>query len=476
MDAPKERPQGCGMPGQRTDAAARLRMRFAPEAVIIVTRQNRIVLVQSRSWSMEEFNRRELVEIVVPDAFKSASASDVAVNSGSANLPVELSIGQAPTGYPDAQISTFLSGSAAIPDARLVGLSADAIIATRPDGTIASWNAGARDLYGYAEDEAVGKSVSLLIPYERSSNEERLRSNALAGEPVSAYDTARIKKDGGAVEVSVALSPIHDAAGEIIGTVEIGRDISERQRGEKSLTAQIVALTQSNAELQDYARSVAHDLQSPLNMVAAYFTELTGRCEGKLDAETRELLASASNAVPRMQKLIKDLLELARLDAKPEELTKVDCSTIVTQVLANLELEIRQSGAKIMVSAMPTILSDPTQLGQVFQNLIANAIKFRREGAPKILVGAERRPGEWRFSVSDNGIGIDPSMIHKLFQPLRRLHTTGPYSGTGLGLAIARRILTRQGGRIWVESQPGVGSTFYFTIPSSDSKDSKDLP
>jgi PAS domain S-box-containing protein len=475
MDAPKERPQGRGLPGLRNDAAARLRMRFAPEAVIIVTRQNRIVLVQSPSWSMEDFNRREIVEIVVPDAFKPANTSDVAASSGSANLPVELSIGQAPAAYPDAQISTLLSGSAAAPDARLVGRSADAIVTTRPDGTIASWNAGARELYGYAEAEAVGKSVTLLIPCERKSHEERLRSDALSGEPVPAYDTARIKKDGATVEVSVALSPIHDAAGEIIGTFEVGRDISERQREEKSLTAQVVALTQSNAELQDYARSVAHDLQSPLNLVATYFAELAGRCEGKLDAETKELLASASNAVPRMQKLIKDLLELARLDANPEELAEADCSTIVTQALANLELEIRQSGAKITVSAMPTILADPTQMGQLFQNLIANAIKFRGEAAPEINVGAERRPGEWRFSVSDNGIGIDPAMIHKLFQPLRRLHASSPYAGTGLGLAIAKKILTRHGGRIWVESQPGAGSTFYFTIPSSDSNDSKDL-
>jgi PAS domain S-box-containing protein len=450
-------------------------MRFAPEAVIIVTRQNRIVLVQSTSWSMEDFNRREVVEIVVPDAFGPSDTSDAAPGTGPAGFPVELNIGPSLTASPDGRIPTISEGSGAISGAGLIGRSSDAIITVRPDGTIASWNSGSTELYGYPEPEAVGKPVSILIPFERKSSEEKHRSDACAGLPVGCYDTARIKKDGTTVEVSVALSPILDPAGEIIGTLEIARDISARRKEEQALSAQVVALTQSNAELQDYARSVAHDLQSPLNLVAAYFAQLISRCEGKLDAETKELLASASEAVPRMQKLIKDLLELAQLDSKAGELAEADCGAIVTQVLANLELETRQSGARITVSEMPRVLANPTQLGQVFQNLISNAIKFRGEAAPEILITAQLRPGEWRFSVGDNGIGIDPATIHKLFRPLRRLHASGRYSGTGLGLAIAKKILTGHGGRIWVESQPGIGSTFYFTIPTTDSKNSKDL-
>jgi PAS domain S-box-containing protein len=424
---------------------------------------------------MKDFDRLEIVEIVVPEAFKPANIAAVVASSGSASFPVELKIGQVHGAYPDAQTSTLPAGAAVPADVRLVNSSPDAIFTARPDGTIASWNAGASELYGYAEDEAVGKPITFLVPFERKSHEERLRVDALSGESVPALDTARIRKDGTTVGVSVALSPVHDAAGEIIGTLEIGRDISERQREDKELTARVVALTQSNAELQDYARNVAHDLQSPLNLVANYFAELNGRFGGKLDAETRELLASASNAMPRMQKLIKDLLDLAKLDAAPKELAEADCSMIVAQVLANLELEIRQSGAKVRVSPMPKVLADPTQLGQVFQNLIGNAIKFRGDVAPEINVDAERRPGEWRFSVRDNGIGIDPAVTYRLFQPLRRVHAGGPYAGTGLGLAIAGKILARHGGRIWVESQPGTGSTFYFTIPASDSYNAKDL-
>jgi PAS domain S-box-containing protein len=450
-------------------------MRFTPEAVIVVTRQNRIVLVQSTSWSIEDFNRREIVEIVVPGAFTVPQSSDLFAASDPPSFPVELSIGETQPANPVGPLSALLARGGAVADARFIERSADAMITARPDGTIAGWNSGSADLYGYTAAETAGKPVTQLIPYERRSSEERLRNGALSGSPVGAFDTVRQRKDGTTIEVSITISPVLAPDGEIIGTLEIARDVSERRAEEQALTAKVVSLEQSNAELQDYARSVAHDLRSPLNLVAAYFSELTARCEGKLDTETRELLARASDAVPRMQKLIKDLLHLAQLDAKAVELTKADCSSILAAVLSNLELEIRQSRARITSSNLPMVMANETQLGQVFQNLLSNALKFRREAAPEVVVRAEKRPGEWRFSVSDNGIGIDPEMIQKIFQPLRRLHTGGPYAGTGLGLAIAKKVLTGLGGRIWVESQPGVGSTFYFTIPSSDSAASKDL-
>ena len=475
MDAPKERLQGRDVPGRRGDSEARLRMRFTPEAVIVVTRQNRIVLVQSTAWSIEDFNGREIVEIVVPDAFRLPEVSESPSVSALPCFPVELRIGGAPTSDSDVALPAFHSVAGAVADARQFWCSADAITTVRPDGTIAGWNSGSADLYGYPEAEAAGKPLADLVPFERRSNEERFRSDALAGTAVAPYDTVRLRNDGTPVEVSVSVSPLHDPAGKIIGTLEIARDISGRRAEERSLTAQIVSLEQSNTELQDYARTVAHDLQSPLNLVAAYFSELTACTEGRLAAEKRELLAAASNAVPRMQKLIKDLLALAQLDAAAGELAEVDCSAILASVLANLELEIRQSGARVTASALPVVLANQTRLGQVFQNLISNALKFRRQAAPVIVVRAEKRAGEWRFSVSDNGIGIDPAMIPKIFQPLSRLRPGGSFTGSGLGLAIAKKILTSFGGRLWAESQPGVGSIFYFTIPAPDSTAVKDL-
>ena len=478
MTAPGEHPPERSARTSGTEDSSRMRMRVAPEAVIIVTKHNRIVLVDSPSWNMEEFNRREVVEILVPRGFGAKIGSTARPLQEPGDLPVEIVIGRSPVNPPQIQgfrarsIPSISDGRELALEPALANLPDDPILAILRDGTVVSWNAGAKKLYGFASNEILGKPVSTLIPPELRASEERQRNKVFEGESVSPYDTLRIASDGTSSAVYVSLAPIHDAAGSVVGALEIGRNVTKRQREERALSEQVASLTQSNRDLQDYALVVAHDLQSPLNMVAAYLGDLSQRCGDMLEGEARDLLTTASAAVPRMQKLIKDLLELARMDGRPPRCVPADCEAIVSQVLSDLDLAIKQSGAKIAHDPMPTVLADPTQLGQVFQNLISNAIKFRSTSEPEIHIGAKQRPGEWRFSITDNGIGIDPGMMRRLFQPLQRLQPDGPHPGSGLGLAIARKIMTRHGGRIWMESKPGEGSTFYFTLPATDSKDS----
>jgi PAS domain S-box-containing protein len=431
---------------------------------------------------MEEFDRREIVEILLPNGFQPAGSAEFQPPQGVHELPVELIVGWEGAPAEPGTVSREArsqepppSQGAGIEGTLALGAE-DSILVIAPDGTVTRSNNAALRRYGYSQEELIGKPVEQLLPVEQRAREERIRNKVLGGESVPAYDTARIAKDRETIPVSVAVSAIRDAAGSVVGTSEIARDISDRQKVEKELAAKIDTLSRSNQELQDYSMVVAHDLQAPLNLVTKYFSELSRRCGDLIDAETTELLTTAADAVPRMQRLIKELLELARVDGRGFNRVETDCSAVVTQALSNLEVPLKESNAKVTVGPMPRILADPTQLGQVFQNLVANAIKFRGDSTPVIHIGAELRAGEWRFSVSDNGIGIAPELIPRLFQPHQRLHAGGPYAGSGLGLAIARKIMTRHGGRIWVESRSGGGTVFHFTIPTTETRDSTDSP
>ncbi len=474
MAAPGERPPRPELHGGDKGRDSRLSMRVAPEAVIIVTERNRIVLVDSHAWSMDDFNRREIVEIVLPDGFRASIPQTAASAGDPLDLPVALIVG-GPSLRPSSKDKTpeksWAAGEFAI-GSGLIRSAQDAIVVLQRDGSILSWNEGAQKTYGFSADEVLGKPYSLLIPYELRTAEERRRNKVLGGERIPPFDTMRTRNDGTKVDVCVSISPVQNDAGETIGTLEIGRDVSARKEEEKVLAAQLASLTQSNKELEDYAVVVAHDLQAPLNLVTSHISEASRNLPKTIDDQTADLLRSASAALPRMQKLIKDLLELARLEGRPPERVQTDCAAVVASALANLDLVIKESGATVTLGVLPVVFADPTQLCQVFQNLISNAIKFRSERPLEIRINAELRPGEWRFSVSDNGAGIDPAMIPRLFQPLQRLQPNAPQPGSGLGLAIARKIMTRHGGRIWAEAQPGSGSTFYFTLPATDSKDS----
>lgn len=225
-------------------------------------------------------------------------------------------------------------------------------------------------------------------------------------------------------------------------------------------------LASSNAELEQFAYVASHDLQEPLRMVASY-TELLGeKYRGELDATADKYIAYAVDGARRMQVLINDLLKFSRIDRHSLAATSVDAAAVLEEALKALEKSIQESGAIVAHEHLPTVTADRTLFLQVFQNLIGNALKFRGEQPPAVSVNAHANGTEWVFSVRDNGIGIDPRYRDRIFLMFQRLHGRDQYPGTGIGLAICKKVVERHGGRIWVESEPGHGSTFYFTLPA----------
>ena len=242
-------------------------------------------------------------------------------------------------------------------------------------------------------------------------------------------------------------------------------DITERRKVERVLAIQAQELARSNADLQQFAYVASHDLQEPLRMVTSYMKLLERRYKGRLDSNADEFIAFAVDGATRMQVLIDDLLAYARISTTSIPLVRTDCMVIVDNALANLEIAIRESGSVITCDVLPEVVVDASQLAQVFQNLIGNAIKFRGEAPLQIHISARRQDGDWLFSIQDNGIGIEPEFRERIFVIFQRLHRREDYSGTGIGLAICKKIIEGYGGHIWVESEAGVGSNFMFTLP-----------
>lgn len=245
---------------------------------------------------------------------------------------------------------------------------------------------------------------------------------------------------------------------------ELALEIAERKRAEHELAVRAQDLARSNAELEQFAYVASHDLQEPLRMVTSFTQLMVSRYQGSLDKDADEFIEYIADGAKRMSRLINDLLQYSRVGTHGRPLEATDCAAVFRLACDNLRVAIEEAGANISSDPLPTVLGDETQLLQLFQNLLGNALKFRGEQPIRVHVGVEKQNGEWVFRISDNGIGIDPQFAERIFIIFQRLHGRSEYPGTGIGLAICKKIVERHGGRIWVESEPGAGASFYFSL------------
>ena len=360
----------------------------------------------------------------------------------------------------------------------------DAVISTEQRSEIQFMNLVARNLTGWADDSAIGQPLPRVfrIVNEQTRDtvespvEKALRLGVVVG---LANHTLLINRSGEEIPIDDSAAPIRDAEGRVLGVVLVFRDVSERRQAEKELEAGRAelsrsneALLRSNTDLERFAYAVSHDLQEPLRTIAS-FTELLLREPS--GPRVPEFSGYIRMGVNRMNDLIRDLLEYSRItrdEVVPVQLVRLQ--EVVGEVLWNLQAQISETGAMIQADALPTVVADRSAMVHLLQNLIGNAMKYAGNRAPEVRLTAQARAdGQWVFQVRDNGIGIDMCHAEEIFGVFKRLHGRDEYGGTGIGLAICKRIVELHGGRIWVESEPGRGSTFCFTLagasrPSSE--------
>jgi len=351
----------------------------------------------------------------------------------------------------------------------LLDAAPDAVVIVDAAGVVRTVNRQTEQLFGYSREELLGQPVEALMP-ERLRGRHTGHRAGYSAEPHTrpmgiGLELFGLRQDGSEFPVEISLSPVQSGDSQLV--ISIIRDISYRRQVEEQLRATAADLARSNAELEQFAYVASHDLQEPLRMVASYTQLLARRYAGKLDHDADEFIGFAVDGAKRMQDLINDLLAYSRVGTRPLQLQSVDSQQLVNGVVADLGAAIAEAGATIEAEGLPLIRGDPSQLRQLFQNLITNAVKFRGERPPQVRVTADQQHQWWQFGIRDNGIGIEPQYLDRIFVLFQRLHTRAEYPGTGIGLAICKKIVERHGGRIWVESEPGQGTTFWFTLHAS---------
>ena len=473
----------------------------APDAMVVVNVGGEIVLLNVQAEKRFGYSRDELVgqkvKNIIPQGFAERIISDGTRSAAEAlaqqiGTGIEL-IGRRKDGseFPiEIMLSPLESAegilvTAAIRDisvrkgaethlaqmeGRYRGLleaAPDAMVVVNPGGDIVLLNVQAEKQFGYGRDELVGQKVKSIIPEgfaERIiADGTRSAAEALAQQIGTGIELVARRKDGSVFPIEIMLSPLESPEG-ILVTAAI-RDISVRQAAEADLLQKIDELNMSNEELGKFAYIASHDLQEPLRMVASYTQLLSRRYKGKLDAEADEFIAFAVDGANRMQRLIQDLLSYSRVGTKGQELLDTSSEEALQRALVNLRSAVEESGALVTHDPLPTVMADGTQLIQLFQNLIGNAIKYQKPGVPRVHISVVRSGAkQWTFSVKDNGLGIEPQYFEKIFGMFQRLHKREEFAGTGIGLAICKKIAERHGGNISVESEPGQGSTFSFAL------------
>jgi PAS domain S-box-containing protein len=329
------------------------------------------------------------------------------------------------------------------------------------EGIIQTWNGGAQKIFGYCASEMIGGLTTPLIPADRLDEEKQIFEKINRGESVPHFDTVRRAKGGRQIDVSVTVSPIKDAAGTIVGSSKVVRDITESKRVAKRIT-------ELNAELEAFSYSVSHDLRAPLRHVMGFVELLQREAGPSLSQKSVAHLATISQSAKRMGSLIDDLLAFSKIGRSEMKKTSVNLEELVQETLGDFRVELKNRSVIWNIPPLPTVPCDRALLRMVLVNLISNAIKFTAQCVEtKIEIGViPDGDGETVIFIRDNGVGFDPRYVGKLFGVFQRLHSAGEFEGTGIGLANVQRIIHRHGGRVWAEGAVNGGATFYFSIPA----------
>ncbi len=472
----------------------RLAVESSPSAMVMVDSLGKIMLVNAEAERLFGYPRGELVghpvSILVPARYATEHPQRVgaflkqpetramgagrelyAIRKDGTEFPVE--IGLNPIHTPEGTL--VLSAIVDITERKLaeerfriaVDSSPNGMVMVDANGDIVLVNTETLRMFGYTREEMIGSSIDLLVPRRfrrqhpghRKVFLERPESRSMG----AGRDLHAVRKDGTEFPVEIGINPIETPNGLLVLSAIV--DITERKQAEVALARRTQELARSNAELEQFAYVASHDLQEPLRMVASFAKLLEQEYAGALDDTAREYIRFAVDGATRMQRLIRDLLAYARLSTTSPRADMVDLGSVVDNALQNLSIAIHESEAAIAVDPLPNLKGVEHQLTVLFQNLIGNGLKFRRDVAPQIRIRSDRRDHGWKFSVEDNGIGIAPQYLSDVFQVFRRLHSREQYSGTGIGLALCKRIVERHGGKIWLESVEGAGTTVHFYIP-----------
>jgi len=350
----------------------------------------------------------------------------------------------------------------------LLEAAPDAMVVVNQGGEIVLLNVQAEKQFGYQRDELLGQDVKRIIPkgFAERLLSDGLRSAevALAQQIGTGIELVGRRNDGSEFPIELMLSPLASAESVLV-TAAI-RNISVRKAAETHLAQTIDELRRSNGDLEQFAYIASHDLQEPLRMVASYTQLIARRYKGKLDTDADEFIAFAVDGAERMQRLIQDLLLYSRVGTNGASPSDVSSERALNTALENLRSSIEMCAAIVTHDPLPTVFADEVQLAQLFQNLIGNAIKYKRLESPHVHISVARSTNaNWQFSVQDDGLGIEAKYFEKIFEMFQRLHKREEFAGTGIGLAICKKIVERHGGRISVQSQHGSGSTFVFTLP-----------
>lgn len=467
----------------------------APDAMVISSKDGRIVLVNGQAEALFGYTRKELlgelVEKLVPARFRAAhpgqrtdyfsnpqfrsigSTSELyGLRKDGTEFPAEISLSPIAT-HDGVFVSSAIrnvterkkADAARFRLAAIVDSSDDAIIGKTLDGVITSWNQGATRLFGYPADEMIGQAVSNLVPPGNTDEEPDIVARLKRGVRIEHFDTVRRRKDGQDIDVSVAISPVRDASGRIVGASMVARDITRRRRAEASAVHAKEAAEMASRELEAFSYSVAHDLRTPLRSIDGFSLALLEDHAEQLDENGKKFLKTVRDSAQYMAQLIDNLLMLARVGRTGVRRDRVDLGALGHATIARLAHTQPGRQVEVVIAEDLSATGDPQLLGIVCDNLLGNAWKFtgKREHA-RIEFGRSQEGGQPVYFVRDNGAGFDMAYSDKLFGVFQRLHTVGEFEGIGIGLATVQRIIRRHDGRVWAKGEIDRGATFFFTL------------